>query len=321
MHAHGGFALPSAAPSAPLVQRPVVRRVLAALAVAFAAATFWVAIQPADTFAWSPGNYDSGSEQELLTRTNQARASAGRRALRWDSDLASIARSRSKDMIERGYFSHEIAGSGRHVWDLMSDRGYCYRLAGENIGWNQHWPDGQETAEIQKSFMGSPGHRENLLGPDWDVVGIGAYKGADGKAMWTVVFADKCGAVAAASTSKPSTATTASAKKPTVTVPTTPGPRLVGSLTSIRQAGRTVTWRWAALDARSGTSRRACSFDVLYRDNAAPWKFLRTRTTARSISIAGRTPGHTYTVRVRPRDCAGKTGSWSRARAFTVTAG
>ena len=150
-------------------------------------------------------------------------------------------------MIERGYFSHEIAGSGRHVWDLMSDRGYCYRLAGENIGWNQYYPDGQETAEIQQAFMSSPGHRENLLGPDWEVVGIGAYKGSDGKAMWTVVFADKCGAVAA-TTSAPSTAKTASAKKPSVTVPTTPGPRLVGSLTSIRQAGRTVTWRWAALD-------------------------------------------------------------------------
>jgi uncharacterized protein YkwD len=315
MHALGGFSVPSAASASP---RPLARRVLVALAVAFSIASFWVAAQPADTFAWSPGSYDSGSEQELLARTNQARASAGRRALRWDSDLASIARSRSRDMIDRDYFSHEIAGTGRHVWDLMSDRGYCYRLAGENIGWNQYWPDGQETSEIQQAFMASPGHRENLLGPDWDVVGIGAYKGADGKAMWTVVFADKCGAVAA-STSKPSTATTASAKKPTVTVPTTPGPRLVGSLTSIRQAGRTVTWRWAALDARSGATRSACTFDVLYRDNSAPWKFIRSRTTTRSLTIGGRTPGHTYTVRIRPRDCAGKSGSWSTARSYTVT--
>jgi uncharacterized protein YkwD len=317
MHAHGGFTMSSAASATP---RAIVRRGLATLAVAFAIATFWVVAQPAGASAWSPGSFDSGSEQELLARTNQARASAGRRALRWDSELGSIARSRSKDMIDRGYFSHEIAGSGRHVWDLMGDRGYCYRLAGENIGWNQYWPDGEETAQIQQAFMASAGHRENLLGPDWDVVGIGAYKGTDGKAMWTVVFADKCGAVAA-STSAPSSATTASAKKPTVTVPTTPGPRLVGTLTSIRQAGRTVTWRWAALDANSRTTRSACSFDVLYRDNAAPWKYLRTRTPARSISIARRTPGHTYTVRVRPRDCSGKAGSWSTARSYTVRSG
>src|SRR6187402_1776092 len=109
MHAHGGTAMPMAASPAP--PRPLVVRVVASLVVAFSIATFWVVTQPADTFAWSPGNYDSGSEQELLARTNQARASAGRRALRWDADLASIARSRSKDMIDRNYFSHEIAGS------------------------------------------------------------------------------------------------------------------------------------------------------------------------------------------------------------------
>ncbi len=42
-------------------------------------------------------------------------------------------------------------------------------------------------------FMASPGHKANILGKSWDVIGIGAYKGADGKKMWTVLFADKCG--------------------------------------------------------------------------------------------------------------------------------
>jgi len=41
-------------------------------------------------------------------------------------------------------------------------------------------------------FMDSSGHRANILG-DWDSIGVGAYKGADGKKMWTVLFADTCG--------------------------------------------------------------------------------------------------------------------------------
>ena len=51
--------------------------------------------------------------------------------------------------------------------------------------------------------MGSPGHRANILGKTWDVIGIGAYKGADGKKMWTVLFADKCGSTAPKPTPKP----------------------------------------------------------------------------------------------------------------------
>ena len=65
-------------------------------------------------------------------------------------------------------------------------------MAGENIGWNDY-PDDVATAQIQSMFMGSSGHRANILGKAWDRIGIGAYKGADGKKMWTVLFADKCG--------------------------------------------------------------------------------------------------------------------------------
>jgi hypothetical protein len=51
-------------------------------------------------------------------------------------------------------------------------------------------------------FLDSPGHRANVVGRDWDVVGVGAFKGPDGRKVWTVLFADACdrarGALAAA---------------------------------------------------------------------------------------------------------------------------
>jgi hypothetical protein len=95
-------------------------------------------------------------------------------------------------MITRGYFSHNIPPSGKNVFSVLDSKGYCYNVAGENIGWN-NYPDDVATGAVHSAFMKSSGHRSNILGKKWDVIGIGAYKGPTGKKMWTVIFADKCG--------------------------------------------------------------------------------------------------------------------------------
>ena len=183
------------------------RRAPIGVAIAFAISSVGVLVAPASTFAWGAGSFSSASEQQLVALTNQSRANAGRRALRVDSALTSIARYRSKDMITRNYFSHSIPPSGKSVFNVMSERGYCFNLAGENIGWNTY-PDDVATAQIHQMFMNSPSHRENIMGRAWDVIGVGAYKGADGKKMWTVLFADKCG-TAPKATPKPTPRPTA----------------------------------------------------------------------------------------------------------------
>jgi uncharacterized protein YkwD len=172
------------------------RRFAVMTAVAFAITTVGLLGVPRTALAWSASTYSSASEHELVSLTNQARASAGLRALKVDSSLTSIARWRSKDMITRNYFSHTIPGS-TNVFHVLDQKGYCYHLAGENIGWNTY-PDDVATATIQQSFMNSSGHRANILGKTWDVMGVGAYKGPDGKKMWTVLFADRCGSTTTA---------------------------------------------------------------------------------------------------------------------------
>ena len=156
---------------------------------------------PARTFAWDAGSFSASSEADLIALTNRSRASAGLRALKVDSVLTAVARWRSKDMIERDYFSHTIPGYGK-VWDKLHAVGYCYKGAGENIGWN-NYPDDIATAAIHQMFMDSAGHRANILGSAWDHIGVGAYKGPTGKKMWTVLFADKCGTPAPAPKPKP----------------------------------------------------------------------------------------------------------------------
>ncbi len=189
---------------------------------AFAATALWIVVLPVPTLAWDGSAFSPSDEQALFTLTNQARASAGLPTLKWDSSLASIARWRSQDMIDRNYFSHDIPGADR-VFAEMDNRGYCYTVAGENIGWNTY-PDDVATAQIQQMFMDSPGHRANILGDAWNVAGVGAYKGADGKKMWTVLFADKCGSTPT-STPKPTpTPTPRPTPKPTNTPALTAAP-------------------------------------------------------------------------------------------------
>jgi uncharacterized protein YkwD len=198
------------------------RRIAALVALVFAITSAATLMAPSPTYAWGANTFSSSSEKQLVALHNQARAAAGLKALRIDAALTSIARTRSKDMIVRDYFSHSIPGGG-NVFGIMKDKGYCFRSAGENIGYNYETPDSAATSAIHSAFMGSSGHRANILGKDYDSVGVGAYQGASGKKMWTVVFADKCGSVSAP---KPTPKPTAKPKpKPTVHATPRPTPK------------------------------------------------------------------------------------------------
>jgi uncharacterized protein YkwD len=198
------------------------RRLAALVALVFAVTSAATLMAPSPTYAWGANTFSSASEKQLVALHNKARAAAGLKALRIDAALTSIARGRSKDMIVRDYFSHSIPGGG-NVFGIMKDKGYCFRSAGENIGYNFESPDGAATSAIHSAFMGSSGHRANILGKDYDSVGVGAYQGAGGKKMWTVVFADKCGSVSAP---KPTPKPTAKPKpKPTVHATPRPTPK------------------------------------------------------------------------------------------------
>ncbi len=195
------------------------RRSALAIGVLFLLTSVFTLAVPVATLAWSTGTFSATSESDLVAMTNRARASAGLKALKVDSTLHTVARWRSKDMIDRDYFSHDIPGYGK-VWNKLNAIGYCYNVAGENIGWN-NYPDDLATGAVQQAFMNSAGHRANIMGKTWDVIGIGAYKGPTGKKMWTVLFADKCGSTAPKPTPKPTPRPTA---RPKATPRPTPKP-------------------------------------------------------------------------------------------------
>ncbi|HEY6569533.1 MAG TPA: CAP domain-containing protein [Candidatus Limnocylindrales bacterium] len=171
------------------------RRLTAMLALAFATTSVGLLAAPHPALAWDAGEYSGPSESMLISLQNQARASAGKKSLKLDADLRTIARWRSKDMIDRDYFSHTIKGTGHNVfWYMQYEYGYCFKVAGENIGTVKWRGASVEDATnwVFDAFMKSDGHRDNIMGKSWDVVAVGAYKGPDDKFMWTVLFADSC---------------------------------------------------------------------------------------------------------------------------------
>ena len=142
---------------------------------------------PGPAAAWQANQFNAAQESLLLSLTNQSRAAAGVAPLRLNSSLRSLARWRSQDMEDRGYFAHEIPPDGRMVFSYMDQRRIKYVMAGENIGWDDA-PDNEATQVIHEMFMDSSGHRANILNPRFDSIGIGAYKGSDGHVMYTVLF-------------------------------------------------------------------------------------------------------------------------------------
>ena len=208
------------------------RRLIALLAVVVAVAGAELTAAPT-VLGWTDSTFSASSESQLIALQNEARASGGLRSLTLDTTLRTIARWRSKDMIDRNYFSHTILGTSHNVfWYMQYQYDYCFRLAGENIG-TVTWPGASEadaTNWVFQQFMNSPGHRANILGAAWDVVAVGAYKAAGDVFMWTALFVQSCGSSAPKATPSPTPKPT---PKPTPRPTPKPTPAATPHLTPI----------------------------------------------------------------------------------------
>jgi uncharacterized protein YkwD len=118
-------------------------------------------------------------EQEVIDLVNGERSSP----LSCDPGMARAARLHSQDMCDRGYFDHNSL-DGRSPFDRMRDEGVSFGTAGENIAYGQSTP-----AEVHRTWMNSPGHRQNILGSAYRRIGVG-YAECGGQHYWTQNFAD-----------------------------------------------------------------------------------------------------------------------------------
>lgn len=127
----------------------------------------------------------SSGEQQMINLVNQSRKQNGLSALQADNQLSEIARIKSKDMIDKNYFSHNSPTYGS-PFDMLKNFGVSYIKAGENIAGNQ------TVEKAHEALMNSPGHRQNILSSEYTHIGIGVQKkGGQYGNMFTQIFIRK----------------------------------------------------------------------------------------------------------------------------------
>ncbi|HLY73701.1 MAG TPA: CAP domain-containing protein [Planctomycetota bacterium] len=113
------------------------------------------------------------TEQDLITMTNQVRATAGLSALENSSSLSAVARGHSAHMPIHFFYDH-VNPEGDGPVARLASVAKGWSVQAENISLVN---DGTSAADIFAGFMGSPDHKANLLSPIVSAVGVGVVRG------------------------------------------------------------------------------------------------------------------------------------------------
>ncbi len=126
-------------------------------------------------------------ERRIFQLTNDARRKNRLPPLDWDNSLAVKARDKSDDMLKKNYFSH-TSPEGKTIKDRMQEeKPASYRTIsriGENIYMGSRFDYSTDVKTqarmIVDGWMTSPGHRRNMLDPNYTHLGVGvAARGKD----------------------------------------------------------------------------------------------------------------------------------------------
>lgn len=123
----------------------------------------------------APSTGTAAAEKRAVELLNADRAKNGLPPLKLNSQLTALGQRYAQDMINRNFFSH-YNPEGQSPFDRMKQAGISYGYAGENLAINSN------VDAAEKSFMNSPGHRANILSPNYTEVGVGVRYDAAGSA-------------------------------------------------------------------------------------------------------------------------------------------
>ena len=123
-------------------------------------------------------------EQEVIRLVNEERAKQNLPALTENKTLSSLARLKSQDMHDKGYFDHTSPTYGS-MEDMLGKAGVRWGAIGENIAMGQRTPQ-----QVVDAWMNSPGHRANILNASFTQIGVGYV--AQGN-YWTQMFIGSIG--------------------------------------------------------------------------------------------------------------------------------
>jgi cysteine-rich secretory family protein len=117
--------------------------------------------------------YDVQAERELLELANRERAHAQLTQFKMDEGLTRAAREHAAAMAKRGELSHQFPGEPDLAQRIAANCKLYLVEAAENVAY------ADSTERAHDGLMHSPPHRENLLHPSYNTIGIGVVRRGD----------------------------------------------------------------------------------------------------------------------------------------------
>lgn len=108
----------------------------------------------------------SSQESQMLQLLNNERIKNGLKPLTPMPELTRLARLKSQDIIDNNYFSHISPTYGSFA-NMVYNAGISFRSVGENLAMSR------SVTHAFYQFMGSSGHKANMLNRNFTHVGIG----------------------------------------------------------------------------------------------------------------------------------------------------
>jgi uncharacterized protein YkwD len=138
------------------------------------------ATKVAATSTCGPSAPDNSITQQIFDGVNSDRAANGLGPLSWNPQLACLAQDHSNWMATTGSFTHRDLSATIRQPDYSG-----YASLGENI---LVGPNTMTGAQMEAAWMNSPGHRANILSPNFDSIGIAVGWSPDGRIWATQNF-------------------------------------------------------------------------------------------------------------------------------------
>jgi hypothetical protein len=122
------------------------------------------------------------TKSALLEYLNSERKARNLPILVENQKLDLSATLKAKDILEKDYFAHR-SPDGISPWYWFRVSGYDYQFAGENLAIGF-----LDSKEVHDAWMNSPSHRQNILNPNYQEIGIAVLKGEfNGNEVYVVV--------------------------------------------------------------------------------------------------------------------------------------
>ena len=130
-------------------------------------------------------------ELRFVDLVNKERAGRGLSQLVIDTTLVQVARGHSREMGEKNYFSHTSPTPGIKTpldrYLALEKHRPSWALVGENL----YYCSIVDVDRGHEALMNSKGHRDNILEPKYERIGVGAFVDRKGQFYVTETFLAK----------------------------------------------------------------------------------------------------------------------------------